>query len=461
MPVKRLSQANGFWYDISKKRIAQTDTFPLPGVTVTTPVTTPPTDRPTGPDYVTYESLYVAGDTVTQALNRLTSPKIVTFPEGKFECRDFATGYLAGFTPPPQCKGIVGSGKGTLGGSSGTVFTMVPNSSTKASQVPAEGSQNPTQHNVWKHYPTYPVIYKNFQLAGTEQGHLFSDMQVVQAKDGSIFEDLLINGWYGNQGYPPGETSALAVSGGSEHVMRRIEVDGRRTVGGECFGAMGLTFQTSIGSLFDNVNVHHCRAASIVFYQTINCELNDCVSDAASAGAQALGNGGINLERATGTIMRRPTILGRSGKVHITMSNDYWGMSRNGQSYTVAGGSLTVIDPVNSQAFAGNPRLYVQSWTPYSQGRYTIGPTGAAPTYAFAVSNGYTGTQAAWDRSPSANSMHFPGAAGIDFGSGPNNGPDQSPRVYKADGTPIPYTWILDKHRALLHGPSGNATLAV
>lgn len=424
MPVRHLDPL-GLWYDISKLRAGKTAAISLPSVSAAVP-SVDPTIRPTGPEYVTYESLYVSGDTVTQAMARLTTAKYITFPEGVFACNDFATGYQAGITIPPVCKGIIGSGRGSLGStSSGTIFTMTPNSSTAVAKgwIPAQGTSTPIQCYVLKHYPTSAPTYKNFQIAGTPQGHNFSGMQSYAVPSGGLIENVLISGWEGDNGAPPGETFALGFSGGpsggSGYVMRKLEIDGRRTPGGQVFGAAGITFQNAALSLFDQCNIHHCRAACAVFYQTFSSELRDCVIDSDSAGSLALGNGGINLERTAGCKLVRPTILGRANKVHITHSNDTFTPTYDGVTYSSAGGSLDVIDPVWNSVF-GNGYLYIQTWTPYSLGSFGTG-----------------------------NSMTYPTATGTG-----NAGPDKSPRVYKSDGTPIPYVWAFDINRILSRGPA-------
>lgn len=406
MPVRRLGQL-GQWYDISRKQIATTSRILLPGVTVNAPAVDP-TIRPTGADYIRYEDLYQSGDTVTAAMARLTTPKIITFPEGKFSCRDFATGYQAGITIPPQCKGIVGSGRGALDGTTGTVFTMEPGSSTAVAKgwIPSSTSSQPTQANLVKHYPASGInpVYRNFRVQGSAQGHVFHCMQVVgTGGTANTFEDVLLAGWDGNQGFPPGETFGLQFTGGTgRHVMRRLEVDGRRTPGGEVFGAAGLTFQSIVGATFDSCNVHHCRAACYVFFQAFDSLMVDCVSDSTVPSDKALGNGGINLERFDLIRMVRPTIIGRSGKVHITASGDQYTLNRDGVTYSAASGSLEIVDPVNN-ATLGNPRLYVQTWDPYNIGPYQQG----ASTYKY---------------------------------------PNDAPSVHKADGTRIPYTWVLNTH---------------
>jgi hypothetical protein len=331
--------------------------------------------RPTGPEYIRYEDLYRRGDSVGGALARLTEPKIVTFPEGRFACSDFNSGFQAGVTVPAICRGIVGSGKGTLGGSSGTMFTMTPNSSTKGNgardsqgrlYVPVQGSSTPCQLNLLKQLnQAAPAVWRHFQVAGTDQGHIFSGFQVHNTAGQNVFEDILITGWDGNAGSPPGETSALAVNGRGRHRVTRVEVDGRRRIGGSTYGAMGMTFQRTVGASFDSCHVHHCRAACYVMFQSVNGTMVDCISDATVS--NPIGNGGINLERTAGWTLAYPKIIGRPRRVHVTHSNDYWTLQRDGRSYSVADGSLKVVNPTYNDLW-GDKLLYVQSWSPYWNG---------------------------------------------------------------------------------------------
>jgi len=335
------------------------------------------TARPSGNDYVRYEDLYRQGDSVGAALARLTQPKIVTFPEGKFTCWDFNSGFQAGIAVPGLCRGIVGSGRGTLGGSTGTVFTMDPRSSTKGGgardsngrlYVPNQDNSTPCQLNVLKQVnQNAPSVWKNFQVAGTDQGHIFSAFQVANTAGANTFENLLIDGWSGNAGAPPGETSGLAVSGQGAHVVTQVEADGRRSAGGEVFGAMGLTFQNSVGATFRSCYVHDVRAANFVAFQSVNGVMVDCTSDALVQSDKALGNGGVNFERAAGWTLVNPTIIGRNQRVHISHSNDNWTLYQNGQSYSVRNGSLKIVNPTYNDLW-GNDLLIVQSWSPYGNG---------------------------------------------------------------------------------------------
>jgi hypothetical protein len=333
--------------------------------------------RPSGADYIRYEDLYRSGDTVSQALARLREPKVVTFPEGKFECRDFNSGYQAGISVPALCRGIVGSGRGTLGGSSGTVFTIKARSSTKGygakdssghAYVPKQDNKTPCQLVVLKQLgQKAPSVWRHFQVAGTEQGHIFNGFQVYGTAGANKFEDLLITGWDGDAGAPPGETYGIAVSGPGAHRLSGIEVDGRRTPGGPAYGAMGMTAQNTVGVTFTGCYSHYTRAAGFVAFQSVNGLVNSCHFDARVASDRAVGNGGMNFERTAGWRLVSTRVTGRSRKVHITHSNDRWTLKQSGKSHSVANGKLTIIDPKFNDLW-GNDYLMIQSWTPYWSG---------------------------------------------------------------------------------------------
>ena len=335
------------------------------------------TPRPTGPEYIRYEDLYRSGDSVGSALARLTQPRIVTFPEGTFSGRDFDSGYQAGIGIPALCRGIVGSGPGTLGGSTGTVFTMVPGSSSKGDgrrdeygrlYVPVQGTSTPTQLCVMKQAnQKAPAVWRNFQVVGSEQGHIHSAFQVFQTAGANVFENLLVAGWSGNAGAPPGETMGLAVSGRGAHQLARVEADGRRTVGGAVHGAMGLTVQDTSGATFRDCYVHHVRAANFVMFQSVDGYMVNCTSDAVVADDVAIGGGGVNLERTAGWTLVDPVVIGRSRKVHISHSNDNWTFNQAGVVKSVRNGSLKVVNPTFNDLW-GNKTLMIQSWTPYWNG---------------------------------------------------------------------------------------------
>ena len=335
------------------------------------------TERPTGAEYIRYEDLYRAGDTVSAALARLTSAKIVTFPQGNFACSNFDGATQAGISVPRLCRGIVGSGAGTLGGTSGTIFTMIARSSTRGNgarnaagqlYVPVQGSSTPTQLNLMKQVSQLaPSVWKNFQIAGTDQGHIFSGFQVYNTVGANAFENLLVSGWEGNAGAPPGETSALSVHGPGAHTITQVEADGRRAAKRPEYGAMGLTFQNSVGATFQNCYVHHCRAATYAVFQSFNGSMVNCTSDATVSTGRGIGSGGINFERTAGWKLVNPKIIARPTTIHVAHSNDTFTLTQGGRQYSTVNGSLTVVNPTYSDT-RNNGLFYIQSWTPYWNG---------------------------------------------------------------------------------------------
>lgn len=333
--------------------------------------------RPAGSDYVRYEDLYQRGDTVSAALARLTEPKIVTFPEGRFECSDFNTGYQAGITIPSICRGIIGSGRGVVGGQSGTVFSIKPMSSTKGNgrrdpqgnlYVPVQDDKTPCQLTVLKQLnQKAPAVFGHFQVAGTEQGHLFNAFQVYGTASSNEFFDVLVTGWDGDAGAPPGETYGVAVSGPGRHTLSRVEADGRRSLGGDAYGAMGITMQNTVGTTLTDCRAHDTRAAGFVAFQSFDGVLKRFVCDARVDEDRRVGNGSYNFERTGGWVLKDCTFTGRTRKVHVTHSNDSWTLTRDGRTYSTSDGKLTIINPTYNDLW-GNDHLMIQSWTPYWNG---------------------------------------------------------------------------------------------
>lgn len=348
-----------------------TVTVTTAGETVTTSYGVPGTIRPNGPGYVRYEDLYQPGDTVTAAMARLTTPAIITFPEGVFSCTDFATGYYTGISIPKNCKGIWGSGAGTLGDlSHGTIFTMGAHTSTVASVIPAQGSGGTTQPTLLQSSgPTYAQSYGQFQVAGTDQGHNFHGFTVYNPPAGCTFTDILITGWQGNNGAPPGETFGLTIHGSWGHTATRIETDGRRAPGGTIYGAVGITFQNTANGVATDCYCHHSynTTAFFVLYQAFNCTTNNL---RAGDGSLVSGKGSwINQERTCGCVHNNPTILTGSTNsgVHLTHSNDTYTATINGVAYSSANGTVKVANPTFNNIW-GNNLFYAQTWTPYGNG---------------------------------------------------------------------------------------------
>jgi hypothetical protein len=384
------------------------------------PTADPP---PTGTGYVSYATLraraVAAGKSdpdLQDVADQLTETATITFPAGVFETRRIwgkAPYFTGAQTPgrqaailwPKNCTGIWGSGRGSLGSTAGTVIRVTPYTCQSAAeggswmQSGGSGSQG--------------FFVKNIHFEGTEQGN-----QTAQILDptsgkqlpggdgvsrklftnyfannhGGLFtaEDILTTGWYGNNGAPPGETFGLEVYGCDNHVLRRVEADGRRTVGGPSFGAVGITVGNSYNSKWYDCWSHHSNAKTyaLVFFQsaackTYNCRLGDS-SDLDGYGDFGVTNpsptnpgftgGGFNQERAMSSEHYGLNIYNnRKGPnnpdkgVHFNHSSDAWSRVFNGTTWAVADHQDCLIQDAtwfNHWGKAGNP-FYVSTWIPY------------------------------------------------------------------------------------------------
>lgn len=332
---------------------------------------TPGTTRPSGGGYVRYEDLYQKGDTVTEAMARLTTPAIITFPAGRFECTNFATGYNAGISIPKIAKGIWGSGRGTLGGSTGTVFTIKSGTSSKQGLVPTQSSGGTTPTTVMMHSGSLSgASFGQFQVAGTEQGHIFHGLAVYNPGGQVTMDDILVTGWAGDNGAPPGETFGLTVHGGENHILTNVEADGRRAVGGESFGAVGITYQDTVGSSMIDCASHHCVASPVVLFQSFNVTTHNIKIGRADDRVRGVtAGGGLNHERTSGCLHNNPTIMTREPRrgVHMTHSNDKFLLTRGGKTYSTANGTLKVVNPTYNDIWGDN-KFYVETWSPYWTG---------------------------------------------------------------------------------------------
>jgi hypothetical protein len=355
----------------------------------------PDDGRPTGEQYIRYEDLYVEGDTLQQTFNRLTEPKIVTMPAGVFETRrpwgkaPYAAGVAApstayAFRPPKICRGIIGAGPGALGSTEGTVIRVTPNTCRSASeggswfQGGGSGSGD--------------FILQGIHIEGTDQGmqtatdgrpgldgkspKLFTNCFLNGFPGVVAVQDVLTTGWYGNNGAPPGETFGLQVYNCDNHVLIRVEADGRRDPEGPSFGAVGLSAGTSFGARWIDCYSHHSNAKTyaMVFYQqfnstTVNCRCGDAASGD-GVGQFGYNGGGFNQERCAGIEHTRLDIYcnrkaGDKG-VHFNHSSDAYSVTLRGRNFSAANGSTTLTDCTwnNMWGTSGNP-LYVSTWVPY------------------------------------------------------------------------------------------------
>lgn len=384
---------------------------------------------PTGADYIHWDVLkaraVAAGNSnpdPQQVFDTLTESKIVTMPPGVFETKrkwGKAPFYTGATTParqaallvPKNCRGIWGSGRGTVGSTDGTVIRVTPMTCQSASeggswfQTGGSGSGD--------------FLLKNLHIEGTEQGNqtvggggpgydgvsrkLFTNYFENGNRTGQyVAEDILSNGSYGNNGAPPGETFNFQVYNADLHVLRRVETDGRRVVGGPSFSSVGITAGNSFGAEWYDCYAHHINAKTyhMVFFQTMGCKTYSCrlgdSSDLDGYGDFGVTNpspttpgftgGGFNQERAGDSEHYGMTIYNnRKGPgnpdkgVHFNHSGDDWSRVFNGATMRLVDHQYCLIQDAtwfNHWNKAGNP-LYVSTWIPYGSNpnAITVSPT--------------------------------------------------------------------------------------
>jgi hypothetical protein len=346
-------------------------------------------ERPFGLGYVRYEDLFRTGDTVSQAMARLSasSPNAlsdgsayITFPEGQFVSRDFKA---AGSTTysiyvPKNCKGIIGSGPGTVGGSTGTVFTIAPNTWTAPfAPLQSGGQPNPFQimyRGTGNVSNSTPILFAQFQVAGTTQGDVdgrcYHGFTVNNPEGPVTFQDLLTCGWFGISGAPPGETFGLAIGGNNgPHKMIRCEADGRRIIGGRGYGPVGLDCADAYGPELHECYSHHGVDSPMVFYQVKNGKTFNCVFGPQDYANRNGGNQGPNHERTDGTVHTNITVhpSTTNALVHMTHSNPNLTFTTDGHTWSTNDGKLT-IKGLTYDAIYSDGKFYIQSWDPYDAG---------------------------------------------------------------------------------------------
>lgn len=334
-------------------------------------------DRPTGPGYVRYEDLYQPGDSVGAALNRLATPAIVTFPEGVFLLNGFQ--YYGGAIDckKTMVRGIIGSGSGILFDESrGTIFKMVPNSSSfvkgTSPETPTQAQGGTTQVWVIRCVGAEgDVRFENFQIVGTEQGHNYNGLYAYHVQGSTTIKNVKVSGVAGDNGAPPGETFGISAYQGNmgTTVIENCEVDGRRSgaAGSPWYSAAGITSGQSIGATIRGCHSHHNGAAAFVFYRAFDgvFENNICgTTDPAAHATTNLRGWGVNQEETAGIVHKNCTY--RHGAVnqgvHISHSNTNRSFQYTGwPSRSVVDGSLKVVNPTFTDIW-GNNYFYIQSW---------------------------------------------------------------------------------------------------
>jgi hypothetical protein len=254
---------------------------------------------PTGAAYVSYASLFVAGDTFKAVLNKVPAGKILTLPAGTYTFSDFVDNGLYGLFIPSNVGGIIGVGRNTI-------LQMTASSSTKTTKNNGECHLIGVMHSNF--------LLRNVQIKGTDQGHYYSGLQVG---NGSVRYQtgVLIDGVYFNRANPGSQSwGSTGVTFGLEAYytnglsITNCEFEGRNSTGANDTGAP-FVIRGSVNSFLSDVYAHHAKAGACTWYESsdiytnnLRSEFNGTTRDPTSGSAILHNNCGGNITHENATL---------------------------------------------------------------------------------------------------------------------------------------------------------------
>lgn len=214
---------------------------------------------------------------------------------------------LYGRELPPA--GFVGAGVDV------TVFEMVPNSSTRAGCVPAQGGTNNLQYlQITK---ASGAVFSDFTVTCTPQGHPYNGLRVYMGTGVTIAGVKVLN-VPGTAGSPPGETFGIPTYRDTATVIEDCIVDGTNAIGG---GSSGLA-----GNSSTNLTWRRCTVRNHQHGMPTNWQGNGFTTDQLTS---VNNYHGLNHERVAGPIRHANLHLHPPGRLtdgkshaHFTLQND-------------------------------------------------------------------------------------------------------------------------------------------
>lgn len=259
---------------VSKEAEAGTTTSPAQVVTDSTasggkavkfgptPPPPPPSGgtQPSGPGISLYQNL--AGSKFSTRVNAAGAANMVSFPAGTFTFSNFSDGTQT-ISAGAFAEGASITAKGLLGsGAANTILEMVPSSSNKAGDVPAQ-STGATNNLSLITMNTAGSKVDGITLQGTSQGHLYNGLRFETIASPTLTNSKIV-AIPGSSSSPPGETFHANFQRASGTVtVTNVEFDGAQ------IGATGLgTNSCSANLVIDNVYSHDMKySAGAAFWQ--------------------------------------------------------------------------------------------------------------------------------------------------------------------------------------------------
>lgn len=280
--------------------------------------------RPTGADYVRYEDLYVSGDTLQQTINRATGNRILTFPEGEFVFdQAFTNGYHDCIRIPTTCRGIAGSGDGT-------VFRFPAGLASAAKRtIGTDGIDGTNPLYLFFIDNVSNAYFGHFKLVGDPDPGLYYNGIGINNGPDSIFENLkLVGASPGFSNFPPGETFGIGINHCDRTTVRDCDVDGRDETGTRvCASPIG--WNNSTDSFMVNGYYHHAKTGMVTWYKITNVTTYNVRSEYNGSGGGNQSGDAFNHERVAGIVQHNnPTLIcdynsaGGNRGLHMSMGSD-------------------------------------------------------------------------------------------------------------------------------------------
>jgi hypothetical protein len=365
--------------------------------------------RPTGAEYVTWESLAgsaaasaqaVAPNTpvlLTNALfNSVTGNRILTLPKGIFEADNgfdnypnnnmigMGSGYATGL------RGIAGSGSHSTPGTGGAE-TILRMHGTVTGQAGVNLGNLIIANHVVSPY------FGGFSLEGTQTrgdnafhaGIMLNTCSGTPVIERMYFRDASP----GFANAPPGETFGINVYKTPNAVIRDTEIDGRDMAGNRTaaspIGWNSVTNDTTTVNV-QRVYTHHGLTGMLTFWQTTNLITEDYYTFSWASGTGGLSGSGINHEQSGGRIRHtRPRLFLNSTKSAGPVMGQYGHPLTDDQTKTGntsgatfglqtglsdAGADFQMIDPEWDNTLGSSGLICMASYDGYSLGQAVVTP---------------------------------------------------------------------------------------
>lgn len=311
-------------------------------------------ERKSGPGYVRYEDLYVAGDDLQDVVNRVTGNRALTFPEGVFKIpNNFKYGYYNGVRMGHRdlgagCRGFSGSGRNTIFEMDSSNLTGWPSGASPyylIETVPHDSD------------PEIEVEHSNYQIRGTNLGHEYHGLHLDRCT--GVIDNVYINGITGYDKVPPGETGSISFRRMHNGLhIKNVEIDGRRN--GELVASSPIMPNYSSNVTMDNVYVHHTLTGGggIAWFNSSDSVVNNFRAEYIGSGPGKRGGYGANHEQTTRITYNNPTIICNrnevGGTLHMSLNAD---PARGGVDC-----ELIINNPTWDATAVGGGRFCVETW---------------------------------------------------------------------------------------------------